>query len=164
MIRPAGPSPLELTLAILDVGEVTLRLDARAEPEICGWIGAMADAGAYSGALLTRKLTWVALTFPGAVKAPRITPRRATHSRFDRGSIGWSWSAVPSDGAGELFITLARADGLDARYAEIGKVVGGLERLEALPILPAARLRGRAQIGPAVVANLTRRRLDVPVA
>ena len=117
----------------------------------------MVDAHAYAGAVLTRKAGWVALTFPGAVTAPRMELRRIKQSKFDRGSIGWSYSTSPSRGVGEPFFTLNRQDGLDALYQEVGHVVEGIERLEALRVVPMARLRGHPRVEPAVVGSLTRR-------
>ena len=167
--RPPGPPPLVLELRLAGVDQVvTLTFDAESEPVICRRIGELADAGAYDGAALRSKAWWLQLELPAdatrALGRTAVEPRRIRHSKFDAGSIGWSWEKVPSDGRGEFFITRTRQDALDSAYQQIGAVVGGLGALLALPIIPAAQLRGRARIEPAVVETIRPVRLDVAQA
>jgi cyclophilin family peptidyl-prolyl cis-trans isomerase len=151
-----APPPLRLALAIVGVGEIALEVDAAAEPEVAARIAELVDVGAYAKGKIRKTADRVEIGLLWPALPRRVSPRRTKHSRFDRGSIGWAWSKTPGDGDGRLFIVFDRQPGLDAVYQEIGRVVAGLELLEAMPRVSERVIRGRPTIGPATIETVRR--------
>ncbi|MDR3472586.1 MAG: peptidylprolyl isomerase [Devosia sp.] len=107
-------------------------------------IAELVDSGAYAGARLRSATWWLALELRHVPPPRRCEPSRVRHSRFDAGSIGWSWETTLGDGRGEFFITRDRQDGLDSAHQVIGHVAGGLAALPAIPAEPARRGKGQS--------------------
>ncbi len=135
---------------------ILLSFDREAEPDVASRISELVDAGAYLGARLKSASYWLALELAAAPVPRRVEPRRVRHSRFESGSIGWSWEKVPSDGRGEFFVTRDRQDGLDSGYQLIGQVVGGLPALLAIAPEPTRFIKGQRRAEPTLVEAIGR--------
>jgi len=159
-VSRAAPPPLRLALAIAGVGEFALEIDAADEPQVAARIAELVDAGAYDGGEVRKLAYWLTIGLGRPAEPRKVSPRRIRHSKFEAGSIGWAWSKTPGDGDGSLFVTLHRQMGLDAPYAEIGRVVAGLELLEAMAPISQRVTRGKPPIGPAAT-QFMRREVDV---
>lgn len=164
--RPPGPPPLVADLKLIGLDQpVTLEFDTEAEPDVVARIAEMIKSGAYVGAEIKSRTWWLALELGRAdPNHRRVEPRRVKHSAFGPGSIGWSWERVASDGRGEIFVTRERMDGLDASYAEIGRVTAGLEALLALPVIPDRRIAGAPPARPILVDSIRRAELGIAAA
>ena len=150
--RPPGPPPLLVQMQLSGVAEpIVLSFDREAEPDVVGRISELVDAGAYLGARLKSASYWLALELAAAPAPRRVEPRRVRHSKFDAGSVGWSWEKTPGDGRGEFFVTRDRQDGLDSSYQMIGHVAGGLAALLAIAPEPTRFIKGQRRTEPMLV-------------
>jgi cyclophilin family peptidyl-prolyl cis-trans isomerase len=159
LARPAGPPPIMLELRLEGLeGVVHLELDAGAEPDAARRIAEIADARGYDGQPLTRKPAWVVVSgIADEGRWDRLSLRRARHTTHLAGSIGWSWTKTPGDGRGGFYVMTDAERGLDAAHGIVGRVVEGLEILQAIPLTPTAIRRGQPAVEPTKIQTIRRR-------
>jgi cyclophilin family peptidyl-prolyl cis-trans isomerase len=132
--KPLSSSPT-LVLDTLK-GRIEILLDAKAAPNHAAAIAAQARKGLYDGTIWHRVVTAFVVQGgdprgsgwgdAGYRLADEINPMR-----FERGTLGMP-KAGPDTGGCQLFISVVPTPHLDGRYTAFGKVLSGLEYIDAL--------------------------------
>jgi cyclophilin family peptidyl-prolyl cis-trans isomerase/HEAT repeat protein len=133
-----------------DVGTLRIKLAPDAAPAHVAHVVSLARKGFYDG------LTWhrVVPDFviqggcprgDGAGKAGVTLPLEPTRIPYERGVLGMPRSEHPDSGGCQLFIMHSRAPHLDLHYSAFGRVVEGLDVIDAVDVdtrIRKARVEG----------------------
>ena len=131
---PLAASPI----LVMDTakGKVELFLDAVAAPNHAAAIAAMARMGLYDGTIWHRVVTGFVVQGgdprgSGWGDAGYRLADEVGRMRFTRGTLGMPKAGKDTGGC-QLFVSLVPAPHLDGRYTAFGRVVSGMDALDAL--------------------------------
>ncbi|MEO6300154.1 MAG: peptidylprolyl isomerase [Paracoccaceae bacterium] len=163
-----GPGPnLVIEVAGAANGEVVIDLDADIAPKAVAQIVALAKSGAYDGVVFHRVIDgFMAQTGDvqygkkggdlsqagmGSSTMPNL-PAEFSKVPFERGIVGMARAADPNSANSQFFIMFAPGDFLNGQYTVVGKVISGMEVVDAIK-------KGEGQNGevtdPDVMAKVT---------
>jgi peptidylprolyl isomerase len=145
-------------------GQVVIDLAADTAPLHVAQITTLANSGAYDGVIFHRVIDgFMAQTGDvqygkagsgtthnagiGGSELPDIAPE-FTNETFDRGIVGMARANSPSSANSQFFIMFAPGPFLDGQYTIIGRVVSGMEVVDAIA-------RGEPPAVPDVMSKVT---------
>lgn len=119
-------------------GDIVVELDAAQAPANVNSFVFLAREGWYDGTAFFRVIPGFVVQAGDPTGTGAGTPGfqcddEISDLRYDAAGVVGIASAGPNTGSGQFFITLAPQPDLDGKYTIIGKVVKGLEILQALP-------------------------------
>ncbi len=161
----AAPLDLELhpdwrgwhAVIATDLGEMELELFAEQAPLTVANFLELADAGFYDGLSLHRVVKGFMVqggcpNGDGTGDGPRQLPLEAGRGegavKHERGTIAMAHRADPNSGSCQFFVCHRDQPALNGNYAAFGKVVRGLEVLDAIADVPCALVPGGPDSGP----------------
>ena len=131
---------LENTLYIdLKDGRVTVELFPDAAPKHVARIKELAREGFYDGVVFHRVIPGFMAqtgdptgTGTGGSDKPDLKAEFSRTLSFERGTIGMARTMNPNSANSQFFITFAPTPHLNGEYTIVGKVVDGMERVDAI--------------------------------
>jgi len=143
-----GPGPnLVIEVAGSTTGTITIDMAADAAPNHVAQITALAKEGAYDGVVFHRVIDgFMAQTGDvefgrqggdlstagmGGSTKPDLAAEFSSLS-FDRGVVGMARSMDPNSANSQFFIMFAPAPHLDGQYTVVGRVISGMEVVDAI--------------------------------
>ena len=142
-----GPGPnLMIEVDGSTTGTITIDLMPEVAPKHVAQIAALARAGTYDDVVFHRviegfmaqtgdvqygKAGGSAEAGMGQSDLPNL-PAEFSSLSFDRGVIGMARSQDPDSANSQFFITLAAAPHLDGQYTIVGRVISGMEVVDAI--------------------------------
>ncbi|MDO8983249.1 peptidylprolyl isomerase [Cypionkella sp.] len=159
-----GPGPnLVIEVSGAAKGEIVIDLDTKDAPKHVAQITALAQKGAYDGVVFHRVIDgFMAQTGDvqfgkaggdtgqagmGGSDMPNI-PAEFSDVPFARGIVGMARSADPDSANSQFFIMFAPGDFLNGQYTVIGKVIKGMDVVDAIQ-------RGEPPATPDVMTKVT---------
>ena len=159
-----GPGPnLVIEVSGAAKGEIVIDLDTKDAPKHVAQIVALAQKGAYDGVVFHRVIEgFMAQTGDvqfgkaggdtgqagmGGSDMPNI-PAEFSDVPFARGIVGMARSADPDSANSQFFIMFAPGDFLNGQYTVIGKVIKGMDVVDAIQ-------RGEPPATPDVMTKVT---------
>ena len=159
-----GPGPnLVIEVSGAAKGEIVIDLDTKDAPKHVAQIVALAQKGAYDGVVFHRVIEgFMAQTGDvqfgkaggdtgqagmGGSDMPNI-PAEFSDVQFARGIVGMARSADPDSANSQFFIMFAPGDFLNGQYTVIGKVIKGMDVVDAIQ-------RGEPPATPDVMTKVT---------
>jgi peptidylprolyl isomerase len=159
-----GPGPnLVIEVSGAAKGEIVIDLDTKDAPKHVAQITALAQKGAYDGVVFHRVIDgFMAQTGDvqfgkaggdtgqagmGGSDMPNI-PAEFSDVPFARGIVGMARSADPDSANSQFFIMFAPGDFLNGQYTVIGKVIKGMDVVDAIQ-------RGEPPETPDVMTKVT---------
>jgi peptidylprolyl isomerase len=159
-----GPGPnLVIEVSGAAKGEIVIDLDTKDAPKHVAQIVALAQKGAYDGVVFHRVIDgFMAQTGDvqfgkaggdtgqagmGGSDMPNI-PAEFSDVPFARGIVGMARSADPDSANSQFFIMFAPGDFLNGQYTVIGKVIKGMDVVDAIQ-------RGEPPETPDVMTKVT---------
>lgn len=159
-----GPGPnLVIEVSGAAKGEIVIDLDTKDAPKHVAQIVALAQKGAYDGVVFHRVIDgFMAQTGDvqfgkaggdtgqagmGSSDMPNI-PAEFSDVPFARGIVGMARSADPDSANSQFFIMFAPGDFLNGQYTVIGKVIKGMDVVDAIQ-------RGEPPATPDVMTKVT---------
>ena len=159
-----GPGPnLVIEVSGAAKGEIVIDLDTKDAPKHVAQITALAKSGAYDGVVFHRVIDgFMAQTGDvqygksagdtgqagmGGSDLPNI-PAEFSAVPFERGIVGMARSADPDSANSQFFIMFAPGDFLNGQYTVIGKVIKGMDVVDAIQ-------RGEPPSAPDVMTKVT---------
>ncbi|WP_426033481.1 peptidylprolyl isomerase [Cypionkella sp. TWP1-2-1b2] len=159
-----GPGPnLVIEVSGAAKGEIVIDLDTKDAPKHVAQIVALAQKGAYDGVVFHRVIDgFMAQTGDvqygksggdtgqagmGGSDMPNI-PAEFSAVPFERGTVGMARSADPDSANSQFFIMFAPGDFLNGQYTVIGKVIKGMDVVDAIQ-------RGEPPETPDVMTKVT---------
>lgn len=159
-----GPGPnLVIEVSGAAKGEIVIDLDTKDAPKHVAQIVALAQKGAYDGVVFHRVIDgFMAQTGDvqfgkaggdtgqagmGGSDMPNI-PAEFSALPFERGTVGMARSADPDSANSQFFIMFAPGDSLNGQYTVIGKVIKGMDVVDAIQ-------RGEPPASPDVMTKVT---------
>ncbi len=141
-----GPGP-NLLIDVAGKGQIVIDLLPDLAPQHVAQITALAGEGAYDGVVFHRVIDgFMAQT--GDVEFGRTggdlssagmggsakpdLPAEFSNVAFDRGIVGMARAQNPNSANSQFFIMFARADFLDGQYTIVGRVVSGMDVVDAI--------------------------------
>lgn len=143
-----GPGPnLVIEVSGAAKGEIVIDLDTKDAPKHVAQIVALAKSGAYDGVVFHRVIDgFMAQTGDvqygksggdtgqagmGGSDLPNI-PAEFSAVPFERGIVGMARSSDPDSANSQFFIMFAPGDFLNGQYTVVGKVIKGMEVVDAI--------------------------------
>ncbi len=159
-----GPGPnLVIEVSGATKGEIVIDLDTKDAPKHVAQITALAQKGAYDGVVFHRVIDgFMAQTGDvefgkaggdtgqagmGGSDMPNI-PAEFSALPFERGTVGMARSSDPDSANSQFFIMFAPGDFLNGQYTVIGKVIKGMDVVDAIQ-------RGEPPSAPDVMTKVT---------
>ncbi len=159
-----GPGPnLVIEVSGATKGEIVIDLDTKDAPKHVAQIVALAQKGAYDGVVFHRVIDgFMAQTGDvefgkaggdtgqagmGGSDMPNI-PAEFSALPFERGTVGMARSSDPDSANSQFFIMFAPGDFLNGQYTVIGKVIKGMDVVDAIQ-------RGEPPSAPDVMTKVT---------
>ena len=159
-----GPGPnLVIEVSGAAKGEIVIDLDTKDAPKHVAQIVALAQKGAYDGVVFHRVIDgFMAQTGDvefgkaggdtgqagmGGSDMPNI-PAEFSALPFERGTVGMARSSDPDSANSQFFIMFAPGDFLNGQYTVIGKVIKGMDVVDAIQ-------RGEPPSAPDVMTKVT---------
>ena len=159
-----GPGPnLVIEVSGAAKGEIVIDLDTKDAPKHAAQIVALAKSGAYDGVVFHRVIEgFMAQTGDvqygkaggdtgqagmGGSELPNI-PAEFSALPFERGTVGMARSSDPDSANSQFFIMFAPGDFLNGQYTVIGKVIKGMDVVDAIQ-------RGEPPTTPDVMTKVT---------
>jgi peptidylprolyl isomerase len=159
-----GPGPnLVIDITGAANGQVVIDLAADTAPQHTAQIVALAQTGAYDGVVFHRVIDGfmaqtgdvqfgksggdTSMAGMGGSELPNI-PAEFTPETFDRGVVGMARAQDPNSANSQFFIMFAPGPFLDGQYTIIGRVVSGMEIVDAIA-------RGEPPAVPDVMSKVT---------
>ncbi len=141
-----GPGP-NLVIEVAGKGQIVIDLMPDIAPKHVQQIGALAQAGAYDGVVFHRVIDGfmaqtgdvqfgktggdLSMAGMGGSDLPDL-PAEFSDVTFDRGVVGMARSQDPNSANSQFFIMFAPGAFLDGQYTVVGRVVAGMEVVDAL--------------------------------
>jgi peptidylprolyl isomerase len=143
-----GPGPnLVITIAGATSGEVVIDLNPDIAPKHVAQIVALAQSGAYDGVVFHRVIDGfmaqtgdvqygksggdTTMAGMGGSSLPDI-PAEFSAVPFARGIVGMARAQDPDSANSQFFIMFAPGDFLNGQYTVVGKVIAGMEVVDAI--------------------------------
>jgi peptidylprolyl isomerase len=141
-----GPGP-NLMIDVAGKGQVVIDLLPNLAPQHVTQITALAGEGAYDGVVFHRVIDGFMaqtgdvqygksggdLSMAGMGGSPKPDlPAEFSNIAFDRGIVGMARAQDPNSANSQFFIMFARADFLDGQYTVVGRVVAGMDVVDAI--------------------------------
>lgn len=158
----AGPN-LVIDVAGAANGQIVIDLLPETAPQHVAQVTALAKSGAYDGVIFHRVIDGfmaqtgdvqygksggeTALAGMGGSDLPNI-PAEFSSETFARGIVGMARAQDPNSANSQFFIMLADGPFLDGQYTVIGRVVAGMEVVDAIT-------RGEPPEAPDVMSKVT---------
>ncbi|MFN3605745.1 MAG: peptidylprolyl isomerase [Cypionkella sp.] len=158
----AGPN-LVIDITGAANGQVVIDLAADTAPQHTAQIVSLAQSGAYDGVVFHRVIDGfmaqtgdvqfgksgadTSMAGMGGSELPNI-PAEFTAETFDRGVVGMARAQDPNSANSQFFIMFAPGPFLDGQYTIIGRVVSGMEVVDAIA-------RGEPPEQPDVMSKVT---------
>ena len=159
-----GPGPnLVIEVSGAAKGEIVIDLDTKDAPKHVAQIVALAKSGAYDGVVFHRVIDGfmaqtgdvqygksggdTSMAGMGGSDMPNI-PAEFSAVPFARGIVGMARSQDPDSANSQFFIMFAPGDFLNGQYTVIGKVIKGMEVVDAIQ-------RGEPPSTPDVMTKVT---------
>jgi len=143
----SGPDPENVLVMELESGPVKIQLLPDVAPNHVARIKELTRAGFYDGLVFHRVIDG----FMAQTGDPTGTGRggsgqniKAEFSRepFLRGTVGMARAQSPDSADSQFFITLATSSFLDGQYTVWGRVIAGMENVDAIKKAPPGRRSG----------------------
>jgi peptidylprolyl isomerase len=144
---PALAETLTLEVGGETSGQIVIELAEDVAPEHAARLAELARAGAYDGVVFHRVIDGfmaqtgdvqfgraggdLAMAGTGGSDLPDL-PAEFSDQPFDRGTVGMARSSDPNSANSQFFIMFAPAPHLDGQYTVVGKVVSGMEVVDAI--------------------------------
>ena len=143
-----GPGP-NLVIAVegSTTGEIVIDMAADIAPKHVAQIVALAKSGAYDGVVFHRVIDGfmaqtgdvqygkaggdTAMAGMGGSDLPNL-PAEFSDIGFDRGIVGMARAQDPDSANSQFFIMFAPGDFLNGQYTVVGKVISGMEVVDAI--------------------------------
>jgi cyclophilin family peptidyl-prolyl cis-trans isomerase len=139
--NPGAASALDPENALLiqlDGGPVTVELLPEVAPQHVARIKELTREGFYDGIVFHRVIDGFMAqtgdptgTGRGGSSKPNL-PAEFSNTPFERGTIGMARTQDPNSANSQFFITFARTSHLDGQYTVWGRVVDGMEHVDAI--------------------------------
>jgi len=159
-----GPGPnLVIEVSGAAKGEIVIDLDTKDAPKHVAQIVALAKSGAYDGVVFHRVIEGfmaqtgdvqygksgsdTSMAGMGGSDMPNI-PAEFSDVPFERGIVGMARSSDPDSANSQFFIMFAPGDFLNGQYTVVGKVIKGMEVVDAIQ-------RGEPPATPDVMTKVT---------
>ncbi len=143
-----GPGPnLVIEVSGAAKGEIVIDLDTKDAPKHVAQIVALAKSGAYDGVVFHRVIDGfmaqtgdvqygksggdTSMAGMGGSDMPNI-PAEFSAVPFERGIVGMARSQDPDSANSQFFIMFAPGDFLNGQYTVIGKVIKGMDVVDAI--------------------------------
>ena len=143
-----GPGPnLVIEVAGVASGEVVIDLNPDIAPKHVAQIVALAKSGAYDGVVFHRVIDGfmaqtgdvqygkkggdIAMAGMGGSSLPNI-PAEFSSVPFVRGIVGMARAQDPDSANSQFFIMFAPGDSLNGQYTVVGKVIKGMDVVDAI--------------------------------
>jgi peptidylprolyl isomerase len=144
----AQPDPENVLVMELDSGRVLIELLPDLAPKHVARIRDLTRQGFYDGIVFHRVIDGFMAqtgdpTGTGSGGSGQKIPAEFTSEPFLRGTVGMARSSNPNSGDSQFFICLAAAPFLDNQYTVWGRVIEGMEHVDAIKKAPAGRQSGQ---------------------
>ena len=142
----AGPN-MVIEIAGATTGTIVIDLAADLAPRHVAQIVALATAGAYDGVVFHRVIDGfmaqtgdvqhgksggdTSMAGMGGSDLPDI-PAEFSDASFERGVVGMARSQDPNSANSQFFIMFAPAPNLDGQYTVVGRVISGMDVVDAI--------------------------------
>lgn len=143
-----GPGPnLVIEVDGATKGEIVIDLDVKDAPKHAAQIEALAKEGAYDGVVFHRVIDGfmaqtgdvkfgkkdgdTSMAGMGGSELPDVAAEFSAVP-FERGTVGMARSSDPNSANSQFFIMFAPGDFLNGQYTVIGKVIKGMEVVDAI--------------------------------
>jgi peptidylprolyl isomerase len=144
---PAFAATLEIEVAGVANGVITIDLNDEGAPNHVAQIVALAQAGAYDGVVFHRVIDGfmaqtgdvqygrsggdMSMAGMGGSEMPDLAAE-FSETPFERGTVGMARSQDPNSANSQFFIMFAPGEFLNGQYTVVGQVTAGLEVLDAI--------------------------------
>ena len=149
MAQEDGPGPnLVIDVAGVANGQVVIDLASDTAPAHVEQITALAREGAYDNVVFHRVIDGfmaqtgdvqfgkaggdLSMAGMGGSSRPDLPAEFTTSASFDRGAVGMARAADPNSANSQFFIMFAPAPHLDGQYTIVGRVISGMEVVDAI--------------------------------
>ena len=144
----AQPDPENVLVMELDSGRVLIEMLPELAPKHVARIRELTRQGFYDGIVFHRVIDGFMAqtgdpTGTGSGGSGQKIPAEFTGEPFLRGAVGMARSSSPNSGDSQFFICLAAARFLDNQYTVWGRVIEGMEHVDAIKKAPAGRQSGQ---------------------
>ena len=152
-VPPTLTDPANTVILTLAGGDVYIQLRPDLAPNHTARIKELVSQGFYNGLIFHRVIDGFMAqtgdpTGTGMGGSGKKLKAEFSQEPFTRGTVGMARSSSPDSADSQFFITFAPAHFLDGQYTVVGKVISGMQYVDAIP-------RGEPPANPGKIVKMT---------